>query len=72
MLENDPKNRLGKPLFSGHLSDKQWVILEKLERDMKAEYNVRSELLLKRLDVTVQSFSWSDRLKVQYPSFSCL
>lgn len=28
------------------------------------EYEVRRKMLLKRLDVTVQSFGWSDRAKV--------
>ena len=30
---------------------------------MADEYQMRAELLLKRLDVTVQSFTWSDRVK---------
>lgn len=29
------------------------------------EYDVRRKMLLKRLDVTVQSFGWSDRAKVR-------
>lgn len=28
------------------------------------EYDVRRKMLLKRLDVTVQSFGWSERAKV--------
>jgi hypothetical protein len=29
---------------------------------MRDEYQMRAELLLKRLDVTIQSFTWSDRV----------
>jgi len=32
---------------------------------MIEEYRMRAELLIKRLDVTMQSFSWSERTKVR-------
>ena len=38
--------------------------LEKINERMRNEYTLRRQMLLKRLDVTVQSFKWSDRLKV--------
>jgi protein FAM98B len=47
---------LGKPLFSGQLSEKQWQQLNDLQADLQQEYTMRRQLLLKRLDVTVQSF----------------
>ncbi|KAF4523448.1 hypothetical protein B566_EDAN010381 [Ephemera danica] len=54
---------VGKPLFSGVLSDKQWQTLNNLQEDLQQEYLMRRQMLLKRLDVTVQSFQWSDRAK---------
>ncbi|XP_067131156.1 protein FAM98A-like [Centruroides vittatus] len=58
-----PPNSLGKPLFTGKLSDKQWLVLANIQDAMKKEYFLRREMLLKRLDVTIQSFKWGERLK---------
>ncbi|ODM93853.1 Protein FAM98A [Orchesella cincta] len=51
------------PLFEGFLSPAQWSQIEKYFGELTADYQKRQEMLLKRLDVTVQSFHWSDRLK---------
>lgn len=43
------------------------ILQEKIEAINQAlinDYDVRRKMLLKRLDVTVQSFGWSDRAKV--------
>lgn len=61
MQVNDVKSKahpslIGKPLFTGELSDKQWKMLEQMQREMHAEYLMRRQMLIKRLDVTVQSF----------------
>ncbi|KAK0095367.1 hypothetical protein PV326_008562 [Microctonus aethiopoides] len=56
---------LGKPLVIGELSPAQWEKLDQLQNDMMEEYKIRREMLLKRLDVTVQSFLWSDRIKMK-------
>lgn len=47
---------LGKPLIEVELSAKQWESLEKLQEELHKEYTIRREMLLKRFDVTVQSF----------------
>ena len=59
-----PVQVIGKPLFTGVLSPKQWEILERIHADMKDEYRYRRVMLLKRLDVTIQSFQWSGTAKV--------
>lgn len=42
--------------------------LEEINSVLSAQYECRRRLLIKRLDVTVQSFSWSDRAKArQHP-----
>lgn len=38
--------------------------IEAINQALTNEYEVRRKMLLKRLDVTVQSFGWSDRAKV--------
>uniref|UniRef100_A0A0B8RSM1 Protein FAM98A n=1 Tax=Lygus hesperus TaxID=30085 RepID=A0A0B8RSM1_LYGHE len=51
------------PLFTGKLTDSQWAMLEKVNKDLQEQYENRRKMLLKRLDVTIQSFQWSERMK---------
>lgn len=55
---------LGRPLIPTNLSDLHWTHLQKINKILFDEYKTRRELLLKRLDVTIQSFKWAERLKV--------
>ncbi len=50
-------------LLRRKLSVEQWKQLEEINHSLAEEYSVRREMLLKRLDVTIQSFKWSDRAK---------
>lgn len=54
---------MSKPLFtpSKPLTNEQWKAVDKFQRELDTEYNMRRQMLLTRLDVTVQSFQWSDR-----------
>jgi protein FAM98B len=45
------------------LNDEQWHKLMEINRFMSDDFQMRRELLLTRLDVTIQSFKWADRLK---------
>lgn len=56
VLKTVPPELLGKPLIDVELSSKQWEKLGNLQQEMHTEYTIRREMLLKRLDVTVQSF----------------
>lgn len=56
VLKTVSTDHLGKPLIEIELSAKQWDELSKLQEEMHKEYTIRREMLLKRLDVTVQSF----------------
>lgn len=47
---------ISPPLFNGKLNDKQWAALEKVNKDLQEEYEIRRKTLMKRLDVTIQSF----------------
>ncbi|WAR29219.1 FA98A-like protein, partial [Mya arenaria] len=55
---------LGKPLLKVRLSDNQWDLVHKINSALSDEYRIRRDMLLKRLDVTIQSFMWSDKAKV--------
>jgi hypothetical protein len=61
----DGQKRIGKPLFNpkNPLSDAQWVKIDKIHSTLDQEYNLRRKMLLTRLDVTIQSFKWSERIK---------
>lgn len=48
---------------SGPLSFEEWKILEKLQNELDIEYDLRRNMLMTRLDVTIQSFQWSDVAK---------
>ena len=57
-------SQAGKPLLKTRLSEKQWAHVLEVNDVLSDEYRVRREMLLKRLDVTIQSFKWSDKAKV--------
>lgn len=50
--------QLGKPLFNPDkpLKESQWKRLEQLRKDLDAEYDIRRQMLITRLDCTIQSF----------------
>lgn len=55
----------GKTLFAPTrpLTFEEWNKLERLQHELDAEYDLRREMLMTRLDVTIQSFQWSDSAK---------
>lgn len=59
------EKRIGKPLFNPKkiLNDEQWLTIAKIQATLEEEYNLRRKMLMTRLDVTVQSFKWSDKIK---------
>lgn len=52
---------LGTPILNASLTSKQWNELDKIQEEMHAEYTIRREMLLKRLDCTIQSFQVSEK-----------
>ncbi|KRY67217.1 Protein FAM98A, partial [Trichinella pseudospiralis] len=50
-------------LFKRTLTKEQWNAVECLNDRLRTEYKLRAEMLLKRLDVTVKSFLWNERVK---------
>ena len=64
-LISQNQDLVGKSLLKVRLSDKQWEQIHGINVTLSEEYKTRREMLLKRLDVTVQSFMWSDKAKVR-------
>jgi len=61
-LSKLPKNYLGKPvILSQNYTSSQFVLLDEMNKTLKQEYGQRKKVLLKRLDVTLQSFLWSEK-----------
>lgn len=54
---------IGKSLVSNSYSNEQWKYIDNTSELLNEEFNIRRSMLLTRLDVTVQSFKWPDRLK---------
>ncbi|KAH0512733.1 Protein FAM98B [Microtus ochrogaster] len=65
ILSKVQKNHVGKPLLKVDLSSEQAEKLERINDALCCEYECRRRMLMKRLDVTVQSFGWSDRAKAK-------
>lgn len=57
---------VGLPLLKSTLSASQWEIIEYISHALRQDYEVRRQMVLQRLDVTIQSFTWSDRLAHQH------
>ncbi|XP_065822252.1 protein FAM98B [Labrus bergylta] len=65
-----PNGTVGNPVLKKTLSSEQWEKLQSINSVLCSEYECRRRMLIKRLDVTVQSFGWSDRAKVKVDSMA--
>ncbi|XP_076677107.1 protein FAM98A isoform X2 [Andrena cerasifolii] len=63
VLKTAPRELVGEPLVTNEFTEREWKDLELVQQELHDEYRMRRDMLLKRLDVTVQSFLWSDRVK---------
>ncbi|CAH8599154.1 unnamed protein product [Schistosoma turkestanicum] len=63
-LSRCPPNHMGKSIIPlTGISDRQWSQIIRIAALLQQQYSSRQSTLLKRLDVTVQSFKWSDKAK---------
>ncbi|XP_077439026.1 protein FAM98A [Vanacampus margaritifer] len=58
-----PPSHIGEPLLKKPFGPVHMEKIEAINQALVNEYEVRRKMLLKRLDVTVQSFGWSERAK---------
>uniref|UniRef100_A0A1I7XDS2 Cadherin domain-containing protein n=1 Tax=Heterorhabditis bacteriophora TaxID=37862 RepID=A0A1I7XDS2_HETBA len=54
-----------KLLFRASMDGKKWKVVEEAIQALTQEYRSRNLLLLKRVDVTINSFLWCDRIRKQ-------
>ncbi|XP_026743364.1 protein FAM98A [Trichoplusia ni] len=64
-IQKEGDQLVGKPLYNKALTEKDWKQLENNFTEMFEEYRLRRETLITRLECTIQSFEWSDRLKTK-------
>uniref|UniRef100_A0A8C1WK82 Family with sequence similarity 98 member A n=1 Tax=Cyprinus carpio TaxID=7962 RepID=A0A8C1WK82_CYPCA len=69
-LSKVPPSHIGEPLLKKPLGPVHWEKIEAINQALVNEYEVRRKMLLKRLDVTVQSFGWSERAKTHVDRLS--
>ncbi|CAF4944553.1 unnamed protein product [Pieris macdunnoughi] len=62
-LQKEGAVLVGKSLYNKALNEKDWKSLENTFTELFEEYRLRRETLITRLECTIQSFEWSDRLK---------
>uniref|UniRef100_A0A8C4Z8W3 Family with sequence similarity 98 member B n=1 Tax=Gadus morhua TaxID=8049 RepID=A0A8C4Z8W3_GADMO len=70
VLQKLPTGIMEEPVLTKTLSHDQWEKLNSINVALTSEYECRRRMLIKRLDVTVQSFGWSDRAKVKVDSMA--
>ncbi|KAK7910536.1 hypothetical protein WMY93_015220 [Mugilogobius chulae] len=70
VLKQLPGGSCGEPVLKSCLSAEQWEKLTQVNQLLSSEYQCRRRMLIKRLDVTIQSFGWSDRAKVKVDSMA--
>lgn len=70
VLKELPDGSARNPVLKKSLSKEQWEKLHNINSVLASEYECRRRMLIKRLDVTVQSFGWSDRAKVRVDSMA--
>lgn len=51
------------PLLDANLSPEQWVRLEKINDILSSDYKCRRQMMVKRFQVTLESFAWGDKDK---------
>ncbi|XP_072314067.1 protein FAM98B isoform X2 [Eucyclogobius newberryi] len=70
VLKELPGGSCGAPVLKGSLSSEQWASVQQVNQALSSEYECRRRMLIKRLDVTIQSFGWSDRAKLKVDSMA--
>ncbi|KAJ0063378.1 hypothetical protein NL108_002670, partial [Boleophthalmus pectinirostris] len=58
-MTNLPSDAIS-PLLNTSLSPEQWVKLEKLNEILCKDYKCRRQMMIKRFQVTLESFAWGD------------
>lgn len=58
-----PGGEMTDPLLNTGLSTDQWMQLHKINEVLSEDYHCRRQMMLKRFQVTLESFAWGDKQK---------
>lgn len=64
MVKSAPAGCMSQPVIKCQIGPAHWEKLEAINEALTKEYSTRRWMLLKRVDVTVSSFHWSEKAKV--------
>ncbi|XP_034723727.1 protein FAM98B [Etheostoma cragini] len=58
-----PRGEMTNPLLNTSLSLEQWVQVKKINQVLSADYQCRRQMMIKRFQVTLESFAWGEKQK---------
>ncbi|KAJ4935401.1 hypothetical protein JOQ06_016937 [Pogonophryne albipinna] len=58
-----PCGEMTTPLLNSSLSSEQWVQVKKINQILSGDYQCRRQMMIKRFQVTLESFTWGDKQK---------
>ncbi|XP_004075475.1 protein FAM98B [Oryzias latipes] len=68
-VQNELESRLARmsggemtnPLFNSSLSSEQWLQVNQMNQTMLKDYQCRQQMMIKRFQVTLESFAWGEK-----------
>ncbi|KAM4742953.1 protein FAM98B [Anableps anableps] len=58
-----PGGDMTNPLLHTSLSSEQWLELQKINQTLSVDYQCRRQMMIKRFQVTLESFAWGEKQK---------
>ncbi|KAM4565765.1 protein FAM98B [Odontesthes bonariensis] len=58
-----PGGDMTKPLLNTSLSSEQWIQVKKINQILSDDYRCRRQMMIKRFQVTLESFAWGEKQK---------
>ncbi|XP_070685309.1 protein FAM98B [Pempheris klunzingeri] len=58
-----PCGDMPTPLLNSSLSSEQWISLKKINQVLSEDYQCRRQMMIKRFQVTLESFAWGEKQK---------
>lgn len=62
-LANLPNGDMIDPLLSSSLNAEQWMQVKKINQVLLGDYQCRRQMIIKRFQVTLESFAWGEKQK---------
>ncbi|XP_070762363.1 protein FAM98B isoform X3 [Enoplosus armatus] len=66
-----PCGDMTNPLLNTSLSSEQWMQVKKINHVLSKDYQCRRQMMIKRFQVTLESFAWGEKQKLWSNYISC-